>query len=89
MDAGASVRLTFTGRGVAWVTTTSPGRGAVRVYLDGRYLGTVDTSSRAARYRVVAFSRSWAEVGRHTLRLELVGTPGRPRVDIDAFDVLR
>jgi spore germination protein YaaH len=88
-SAGASARVTFTGRGIAWVTTLGPDRGAVKVYLDGVHVATVDTRAPSLRFRTVAFSRTWAASGTHTLKLVVVGTAGRPRVDLDAFAVLR
>ena len=86
---GTVVRYTFTGRAVAWVTHKAPDRGAVRVYVDGRYVATVDTRAGSPSARFVAFSRSWSRVGTHSLRLVVVGTAGRPRVDLDAVEVLR
>ena len=87
--AGASVKLSFVGRGIAFVTTRGPDRGAVKVYLDGEYIGTADTRSPTMIFRAVAFSRTWAVSGFHTLKLVVVGTPGRPRVDLDALEILR
>lgn len=86
---GAVLRFTFTGRAVAWVTHRARDRGAVRVYVDGKHVGTVDTRAGSPSARFVAFSRSWSRVGTHTLRLVVVGTTGRPRVDLDALEVLR
>jgi hypothetical protein len=86
---GAVVRYSFTGRSIAWVTTRGPERGAVRVYVDGAYVTTVDTRAGSTAPRFVAFSRTWSRVGTHTIRLVAVGTTARPRVDVDAFGVLR
>jgi hypothetical protein len=88
-SVGAAAKYTFTGRGIAWVTTLGPDRGAARVYLDGALVATVDTRAPALGFRRVAWSRTWPTSGTHTLRLVAVGTPGRPRVDIDALDLLR
>ena len=88
-DAGASARLTFTGRGIAFVTTRGPDRGAVKVYLDGVLVATIDTGASSLGFRYVAWSRTWARTGTHALKLVVVGTAGRPRVDLDAFEILR
>ena len=32
--------------------------------------------------------RSWPVAGRHTLEIRVVGTAGRPRVDVDAFVIV-
>ena len=39
--------------------------------------------------RRVIFQRAWGSVGTHTIKVVPVGTAGHPRVDIDAFVVLR
>ena len=83
--AGASVRVTFTGQQVAWVTAVGPTRGQARVYVDGAYERTVDLGSPSAAARRIMAVRSWASSGRHTLEIRIVGTTGRPRVDVDAF----
>jgi spore germination protein YaaH len=88
-SAGATAKMAFTGRSIAWVTTLGPDRGAVRVFLDGRHVATVDTRAPGVRFRHVAWSRTWATSGTHTLKLVVVGTAGRPRADIDALEVIR
>ena len=87
--AGSSARYTFTGRSVGLVATMGPTRGKVRVYVDGRYSATVDLHAPTTRYRVIAWQRTWTSSGTHTVRLVVAGTPGHPRVDLDAFAVLK
>jgi hypothetical protein len=87
--AGRSVSYRFTGRGIALVTTMAKSRGKVRIYLDGVSQGTVDLFSSTTRYRVLAWQKTWGVPGAHTLKVVVLGTTGRPRVDIDAFAVLR
>ncbi len=88
--ARASARLTFTGRAVSVVLATGPARGKARIYIDGVYKETVDLRSpTAAQYRYQAFAKRWPTVGTHSVRVVVVGTAGRPRVDLDAFAVLR
>jgi hypothetical protein len=89
LGAGASVTYAFTGRSIAWVTMLGPDRGAARVYVDGLLAATVDLQSSIVVYRRVAFARSWSAAGAHSLRIVVVGTAGRPRVDVDAFEVIR
>jgi hypothetical protein len=86
--AGARVSTTFTGRAVAFVTTAGPTRGQVKVYFDGVYQQTLDLQSASTTYRKVAWSRAWASEGSHTFTLVVVGTAGRPRVDLDAILIL-
>ncbi|MBI2781273.1 MAG: hypothetical protein HYX55_05710 [Chloroflexi bacterium] len=87
--AGASATYAFTGRSIAWVTTLAADHGAALVYLDGVLVATVDTYAAATSFRRVAFAKTWSVSGFHTLRIVVVGTPGRPRVDVDALEVLR
>ena len=87
--AGASVSFRFTGRAVAVVAPKGPTRGSVKVYVDGVYAGAVSLYRTASVSRVVVFGRSWTASGTHTVKLVVVGTAGRPRVDIDGFAILR
>ena len=82
---GASARLTFTARNVAWVAPRSPSRGQARVYVDGSYAATVNLYATYGQPRRVVFTRSWTTLSTHTLEIRAVGTSGHPRVDVDAF----
>ena len=87
--AGASASLTTSARGFAFVTTRGPTRGAVRIYVDGVLKTTIDLLAASTAYRYVAYSVSWGSLGTHTIKIVVVGTAGRPRVDLDAFEILR
>ncbi len=86
---GSSVGLTFTGRVVTVVGPKGPTRGRARVYLDGKPVRTVDLGSPTFQARAKLFGASWARPGRHTIRIVVLGTPGRPMVAIDEFIVRR
>ena len=87
--AGSWAGFTFTGRSVALVMPTARANGGVRVYVDGVYLKTVRLHASTTHPRRVAFQRSWSTGGTHTVRLVVVGTPGHPRVDLDAIVIGR
>ncbi len=87
--AGASAAVTFTGRAIAWTAPVGPIRGSARVYVDGRQLATVSLYRTGWDIRRIVFKTSWAASGRHTFRIVVVGTARHPRVDIDAFAVIR
>ena len=87
--AGASAKLSFSGRSIAVVSTLAATRGAVKVYLDGVLVATVDTYSPTTAYRRVIWSRTFSSYASHTIKLVVVGTAGRPRFDLDAFLVLK
>jgi CSLREA domain-containing protein len=84
--AGASATFTFTGRSVAFVTTRGPSRGKVAVYQGTRRVATLDLRGATAE-RYVAWSRAWSTSATRTIRLVVLGTSGRPRIDVDAFVV--
>ena len=67
---------------------TGPTRGSARVYLDGTLQKTVSFYSKTPSFRKLMYTHMWAASGTHTLKLVVVGTAGRARVDVDAFVVL-
>lgn len=83
----ARVTFTFTGSAVAWVGPRRLDRGKAKVYVDGRYIKTVDTYASTLRPRQVLFTRTWTRAGKHTLTIVALGTAGRPRVSVDALVV--
>ncbi len=85
-QAGASAQFQFKGDGFGFVTIVGPDRGKVAVYVDGSKVATLDLFANSETTQYVAFSRAWGSVGTHTVKLTVMGTPGRPRVDIDGFE---
>ena len=84
----AAATFRFTGRAVAWVAPRSTAAGKAKVYVDGILAATVDLKAGASSQRLV-FVKQWSAVGPHTLKIVCLATSGRPRIDIDAFVVLR
>lgn len=87
-QAAASVSTTFTGTSIALITTLGPDRGAFKVYVDGTLDKTVDAYSATATHQMQAWAKTFASSGTHTIKVVVVGTAGRPRVDVDAFATL-
>lgn len=83
---GASATFWFTGRSVVWIGPIGPTRGRADVFVDGEFAKAIDLRSGGFRPRVVLFMTAWPEAAEHTLRIEIVGEPGRP-VAIDEFRV--
>jgi hypothetical protein len=82
---GAIATFSFTGREVALVGTLGPTRGQVRIWIDGvRQDGVYDMWAKTTTWRAVWFRHEFADAGAHTIGVEVVGTSGRPRVDVDA-----
>ncbi len=86
---GARATTTFTGRSIALVTTRAVKRGKVRIYVNGRRVATIDLRRASKLTRVVVWQRTWTTTARRTIRVVVAGTSGRPRVDLDAFAILR
>jgi GH25 family lysozyme M1 (1,4-beta-N-acetylmuramidase) len=82
--AGAMATYRFTGSSIAWVSTKGPDRGSAKVYVDGVYARTVDLHASSGHARSIVFARNWLTNGVHVLQIQVVGTPGHPRVDVDA-----
>ena len=82
---GARASYRFSGTSVAWVTAVGPTRGSAQVWVDGVRGATVSTYAATTSLRRLAFATSWPNQGTHTIRIVVVGTPGHPRVDVDAF----
>jgi hypothetical protein len=81
---GSTARLTFTGRGVAWVSPKGTTKGRARISIDGSYVTTIDLSVGPAGPRRVAFTRSWLGSDSHSMTIRQAAG----RIDIDAFVVL-
>jgi hypothetical protein len=88
--ANASANFAATSvRSIGFVTTRAVTRGAFKVYVDGVYKGTVSASAAPTAYRLLIYQFSWSTAGNHSLKVVVVGTAGHPRIDVDAFVVLK
>lgn len=86
---GATATFRFTGRSVAWVAPVGPSRGSARVYVDGVYRATISLHRSSTTSRRIVFRTSWSASGSHTLLIRVLGTAGHPRIDVDAFAIIR
>ena len=59
------------------------------MYVNGVYQATVDLYRSSYQYRAVAWQKTWSTSGTRTIKLVVAGTSGRPRVDLDAFVVVK
>ncbi|HYI23240.1 MAG TPA: LamG-like jellyroll fold domain-containing protein [Candidatus Limnocylindrales bacterium] len=87
-NSTATATFTFKGTSVAWIAPVGRNQGAARVFVDGSLAQTVDLFAEAKGSPRVVFERTWASALTHTIRIEVIGTSGRPRVDLDAFLIL-
>ncbi|NDU71790.1 N-acetylmuramoyl-L-alanine amidase [Actinomadura sp. DSM 109109] len=86
---GASASWTFTGRTAGLIFKRASYLGAVYVYVDGVKAGTLDTRASKTAYRQLMWTRTWSGSGRHTIKIVVAGTSGRPMVGIDGLVYLR
>jgi probable HAF family extracellular repeat protein len=85
--AGASAALTFTGRRVWWIAPEGAGYGRARVLVDGVLKATVDLGAAPDGVRRTAYVQAFSAVGKHTIKVVVAGTAGRPKVAVDVFGV--
>jgi hypothetical protein len=83
----ASASFSFTGTKVSWIGPVGPTRGKASVYVDGKYVRTVNSYARSFVAQKVLFGLSWSSQKAHTLKVVVAGTAGHPLVAIDAFKV--
>ncbi|WP_173096662.1 N-acetylmuramoyl-L-alanine amidase [Actinomadura verrucosospora] len=86
---GASASWTFTGREAGLVVKRQSNVGAVVVYVDGVKAGTLDTRASKLAYRQLVWTRAWKASGKHTIKVVVAGTSGRPTVCIDGIAYIR
>lgn len=86
-QAGAKASLTFTGRSVEVVSRKGPARGKAQIYINGVLKATVDLYASSYQNQRVVWTGSWSSSAKRTITVRVVGTSGRPRVDLDAFVV--
>ncbi|HET9085571.1 MAG TPA: S8 family peptidase, partial [Candidatus Limnocylindrales bacterium] len=86
-QAGAYVEFRAAALATAVVGRRGPTSGKAKVYVDGVLVSTIDLYHATSQSRVVLFSRAWSTVATHAIRVVVLGTAGRPRVDIDGFAI--
>ena len=89
-SSGASATYTASSvRSIGIVATKAASRGSFRVYVDGVYKATISTYSSTTKFRQLVYQFNWSSAGTHKVKVVIAGTSGHPRVDLDAFVVIR
>ena len=88
LKKGATATFAFRGSQVAWVSMKGRDRGAAKVLIDGKAVATVDDRASATAVRRIVYAKLFTGTGRHEIEIQAVGTPGRPRVDLDVLLVV-
>jgi uncharacterized protein with LGFP repeats len=82
---GASLTWTFTGRSASWVVSRASGSGQAYVYVDGIKVTTVDLKSSTTLYGQAIWTKTWSSSAKHTVKIVVVGTSGRPTITTDGL----
>ncbi|MFS0697305.1 N-acetylmuramoyl-L-alanine amidase [Streptomyces nitrosporeus] len=85
----ASLTWTFTGRSASWVVSRAASSGQAYVYVDGVKAATVDLKSSKTAYRQAVWTKTWASSAKHTVKIVVVGTKGRPTLTTDGLVYLK
>ncbi|MFF9350921.1 N-acetylmuramoyl-L-alanine amidase [Streptomyces sp. NPDC014734] len=85
----ATLTWTFTGRSVALVASRASTSGQAHVYVDGKKVTTVDLKSATTKYRDALWTTNWSGSARHTVKIVVVATKGRPTVTTDGIVYLK
>jgi len=83
--AGATATFATGAHAYAIVATKGPKMGAFEVWVNGVKVATVDLRRSSTAYRQVVWQGTRAASGTSTIKIKVLGTAGRPRVDLDAF----
>ncbi|MGW7239134.1 N-acetylmuramoyl-L-alanine amidase [Streptomyces sp. NPDC054804] len=86
---GASLTWTFTGRSASWVVSRASTSGQAYVYVDGTKVATVDLKSSTTSYRQAIWTKTWSSSAKHTVKIVVVGTSGRPTITTDGLVYLK
>ncbi|MBL1120663.1 peptidoglycan recognition protein [Streptomyces sp. 110] len=81
----ASLTWTFTGRSAAWVVSRAASSGQAYIYVDGTKVATVDVKSSSTLYRQAIWTKTWSSSAKHTVKIVVVGTSGRPTITTDGL----
>ncbi|MCK4267211.1 MAG: hypothetical protein KAX16_00150 [Actinomycetia bacterium] len=84
---GDSITYRFKGKRVSLVSTRGPNRSKAKVYVDGRYIKTINAFSSKTRVRKILFSKRWRKTGTHSIKIVNQKTRGRGSFDIDGLAV--
>ena len=83
------MKLTATGTNAGVVSPRGPRKGAVKIYVDGVYRGSVSLYARTSRPRSVIFRTALHGSGTHVVKLVNAPRSGRAQFDLDGFELLR
>ena len=81
--AGATARWTGQLRSIGLVSRVGPNRGKARIYINGTLVATIDLRAATASGPRIVWTRNWSTRAIRTITIRVLGTAGRPRIDLD------
>ncbi len=88
-STNASLTWTFTGKSAAWVVSRATTSGQAHIHVDGVKTATVDLKSSTTKYRDALWTKTWTSSAKHTIKIVVVGTSGRPAITTDGLVYLK
>ncbi len=79
----------YNNNNIGLVVTKGPKMGRAKLYVDGKYVKTVDAYSSKVKPRQLIFYRGFKKKRSHYLKVVNLGTPGRSKFEVDAVVVGR
>ncbi len=76
-------------KSIGLISTKAKSRGKAKIYIDGKWVKTVDAYSSKTRTRQLIFNKTFSKKKTHYIKIVNLGTPGRARFDIDGIAVGR
>jgi len=89
LQRGDTAIYKFRGNFIALISMRAPNRAKAKIYIDNKYVKTINTYSPDTQARSIVFEASFSKVRTHRLEIVNQGRGVRNRFDIDAFAVGR
>ena len=90
--AGSKATLSFVGTGITWIGTASQDQGLADLYIDEKYITTVDQYSTTPNSMVRLWSLANMAYGPHRISIEVLGKKNPKskgyRIEIDSLDIM-
>jgi hypothetical protein len=84
-SSSATLTWRFTGHAVAVVCPMNARLGFARLYVDGKYVKTIDLRSSIGKSRQLVYTGFFPAGGRHTLTIRPTGSKPNRLFQVDAF----
>ena len=76
-------------KSIGLITTKAKSRGKAKIYIDGKYVKTVDAYAKKTKPRTLIYNKTFFKKKTHYIKIVNLGTPGRARFGIDGIAVGR